>query len=85
MKSLSVKELLETAGLAADGSMKWCEKITAAKRGGIYVVTIADPISAKLKLVRSSLLSRWNDGQAIIYIGRSVNLRRRLREFLRHR
>jgi hypothetical protein len=58
MKSLNVKELLETAGLVADGSVKWCEEITAAKRSGIYIVTIADPISVKLNLVPSALQGR---------------------------
>jgi hypothetical protein len=58
MKSLNVKELLETAGLVADGSVKWCEEITAAKRS-VYIATIADPISVKLNLVPSALQGRW--------------------------
>ena len=83
MKALSVAELLKEADLSLGGSSKWSDQIPE-RSSGIYIITIADQLTPPLTALPQSLRHRWNPGEEIVYIGRSVNLRRRLSQFYRH-
>ena len=73
----------EEPGLPLGGRVAWGEQIPKCS-SGIYIVTIPDPHTVELGDLPRPLRARWNQGQQIVYIGRSVNLRRRLSQFYRH-
>jgi hypothetical protein len=73
LKPLSVSELLKEAGLTAGGSVAWGEQIPE-RSSGIYIVTILNPRTVELGGLPEPLRARWNQGQQIVYIGRSVHL-----------
>jgi hypothetical protein len=80
---LSVAELLKQADLPLTGSAKWKTQIPE-RSGGVYIITITEPSSAPITVLPKFMQCRWNHGQEIVYIGRSVNLQRRLSQFYRH-
>jgi hypothetical protein len=80
--ALSVGELLTAARLSLSGSCEW-DVQTPERGSGVYLITI-DPLAVSLAALPETLLPRWNRGQEIVYIGRGVNLRRRLSQFYRH-
>ncbi|MBI5130784.1 MAG: GIY-YIG nuclease family protein [Rhodopseudomonas palustris] len=81
--SISVEQLLDRAGLTLAGTVKWRTKVPESS-SGIYVISIDCPEDVQLDGLPSEVRSRWNEGQQIIYIGRSVNVGKRLSQFYRH-
>lgn len=67
---VTLEELFSAAQLSSGGTVNWGEAIPEAGPG-VYVVSLAD--------------GYWNEGESIIYIGRTARLARRLRQFYRHR
>jgi hypothetical protein len=84
MKLTSVHELLSEAGLALGGSVAWGEPIPEIS-SGIYIIALQDPSTIELNSLAEPLRKHWNEGQEIIYIGRSINLRRRMSQFYKHK
>ena len=83
MGAVTPDELFEHAGIAPTGTARWGETIPEPGPG-VYVVSMSDPtrveFDARFELERG----RWLDNQAIVYIGRSQHLAKRLRQFYRH-
>jgi hypothetical protein len=67
---VTLEELFSAAQLSSGGTVNWGEAIPEVGPG-VYVVSLAD--------------GYWNEGESIIYIGRTARLARRLRQFYRHR
>jgi hypothetical protein len=79
---VSVVDSMRAASLSIVGSALWNDPTTAEKLSGVYVVTAAEP---SLDGLSPKLRNRWNEGQEIVYVGRSKNVRRRIREFFKHK
>ena len=83
LKSVSAEQLFQTAGLVPTGTVSWGDNVTDTVPG-VYVISIADlsnvQYDERFELVRNY----WNSDQEIIYIGRSRQLSRRLRQFYKH-
>jgi hypothetical protein len=80
-----VTELFASAQLTPYGPVAWGE-IVPEKGPGIYVISTGGPsvFEADIDNLPKHERDHWVKGQHVVYIGRSVHLRRRLREFYRH-
>lgn len=83
MTRLNADALFAEAGIAINGPVSWKTPIQQ-KASGIYVITLLDPDEAFPSALNDIERAHWNEGQEIIYIGRSINLHRRLLQFYRH-
>lgn len=81
---LSVTELFGLADLRPDGSVQWHQPVPETGPG-VYVVSISDPNNVTIPNGYEAERDRWVPDQAIIYIGRSKGLRKRLSAFYRHK
>jgi hypothetical protein len=78
-----VGELFSCAGIERTGTANWGDRIP--ERGpGVYVISIADPSLVTVESLPESDRRCWISDQPIIYIGRGVQLSRRLSQFYRH-
>lgn len=80
---ISVQDLFNSAKLTLCGPVDWGEPV-ADTRSGVYVVTLAD-LAVNIDELLAPIRRRWNDEQEVIYIGRGKHLRRRIRQFYRHK
>jgi hypothetical protein len=81
---LSVAELFGLANLRLDGSVQW--NLPVPETGpGVYVVSVADPVNVTIPDSYEADRDRWLPDQAVIYIGRSKGLRKRIGAFYRHK
>lgn len=83
---LSVQELFKRGDLILNGSEPWPTPID--ERGpGVYVIALGRDADAERLPECLPLCERphWIAAQQIIYIGRSRHLRRRLKEFYKHK
>lgn len=81
--TLRVEALFAEAGIAINGPVSW-KMPFEQKASGVYVITLSDANLALPPEINETELAHWNNGQEIIYIGRSINLHRRLLQFYRH-
>jgi hypothetical protein len=81
LKSVSAEALFQEAGIPSSAQAGWGDAIPVT---GVYVVSVADPSNIEFDERFEQERGRWNPDQEIIYIGRSVRLSQRLREFNRH-
>ena len=85
MKSLTPTELYALAGIVPSGVTKWGEEVPS-EASGVYVISIQQADRIKfLDPFEAVERKNWRSDQEIIYIGRATVLRRRLRQFERHR
>lgn len=85
---MSVVELFDLASLNLCGPVVWDTPILE-KAAGVYVIALADPnliptFAASADLT-DTFQKRWNVDQEVIYIGRATSLRKRIRQFYRHK
>jgi len=80
---ITVSQLMTKAGLQRSGCVDWGTAVPETS-GGVYVISTDSPLSLTTSGLSAGLQERWIEGQTIIYIGRSINLRRRLSQFYRH-
>lgn len=79
--SLSVEKLYTLAGLVPSGSVRWGDDFPSV-RSGVYVIAIEHTLpSSNLPDHERAF---WLTDETIIYIGRAIQLTRRLRQFRRH-
>lgn len=82
-KILSADDLFRQIGIKRSTTTLWGEDVP--ERGsGVYIVSLEN---ADIAIDRLTIRERsfWNADQTVIYIGRSNNLRRRLKQFQRHK
>lgn len=80
---LLVRSLFDIANVALSGQVPW--KAGIPYRGaGVYVVSVMEGHAPAFDLLTDVERTHWIAGQDIVYIGRSKQLRRRLKEFYRH-
>lgn len=80
---ISVQALFKSAELTLCGPVAWGEPI-ADTSSGVYVVTLAGS-AVDIDGLPAPLRALWNDGQEVVYIGRGKHLRRRVRQFYKHK
>ena len=83
---LSARNLFELVGIELGGEVAWGEDVPT-EASGVYVIAIdVDPATFALRPEADEAeQGRWSPDQAIVYVVRATSLRRRLREFRRHR
>lgn len=80
---LTPDDLFAAAGLTPTGTVRWGEPIPEPGPG-VYVVSVADPDRIEFDARFEQERAHWLEDQAVVYIGRSRRLARRLRQFYRH-
>jgi len=80
---VAVDELFAATQITPTGTANWGEKISERGRG-VYVISIADPSFIQVDSLPECERKFWNPDQSIIYIGRAVQLQRRMAQFYRH-
>jgi hypothetical protein len=87
---ITVAQLFKEAGLKPSGPVPWLQSIEE-RQAGIYVMsTVSCPSeiceTIDVSYLESSELSRWNQLQPVVYIGRATrSLKKRLGQFYRHK
>jgi hypothetical protein len=81
---LDAEWLLSHLGIPLGGSVTWRQPLPTNKPG-IYIVSIDDPASVKADTLPEKDRQFWSAEQAIVYIGRSNSLARRLNQFYQHK
>lgn len=81
---MKIDELFGAAGIVPTGTIAWGEA-PAHSGQGVYVVTIDPVADIRFDERIEQFRDRWIEGQPVVYIGRAVELDRRLRQFYRHR
>lgn len=82
-QTLVAEDLFEMAGLKATGPVAW-GTVPPASGSGVYAVSI-EPGAIDLCNLDEALQGRWIPNQAIVYIGRAKALKKRVRQFYRHK
>lgn len=81
---LSVSELFQRTSLEMRGPVPWGDPVTETS-SGVYVIALVDPTANFAEKLSETELTRWNEGEEIIYIGKATKLRRRISQFYRHK
>ncbi len=84
MQMIDPEALLSGVGLSVGGVETWKDSIPE-KGPGVYIISIQRPDAIAVDSLPAEHQSYWKGDQAIVYIGRSKHLRRRLREFYKHK
>lgn len=81
---MTPEALFATTKIELGGKVDWQAPVHE-KGPGVYLISVVDPAAVKVEALAEIDRPKWKPDQQIVYIGRSIRLSRRLRQFYKHR